>query len=145
MPRPPPDWPPRLCAPWNLEIGPRANGVFPASVRESALRLLPDQFGPGFRSGKTEQPDWSKEYLRRSELRTQVADLLKKAGTPIDDVDGDGLTPLMVAINYGDTLLAKWLVQNCADTKKRDKSGKTPWTMRGHPRTHRFWRTSKAS
>jgi len=91
---------------------------------ESALRLLPDQFGPGFRSGKTGQPDWSKEYLRRSELRTQVADLLKKAGTPIDDVDGDGLTPLMVAINYGDTLLAKWLVQNGADTKKRDKSGK---------------------
>ncbi len=91
---------------------------------ESALHLLADQFGPGFRNSKDDPPDWSKDYLGRSEQRTRIADMLKRAGAPVDVPDGEGLTPLMVAIKYGDTLLAKWLIENGADPKKRDKGGK---------------------
>ncbi|BDU71348.1 ankyrin repeat domain-containing protein [Mesoterricola silvestris] len=103
-------------------------GADPRAVNlngESAIRLLPDEYGPGFRTGKTELPEWSRAYVQRAEKRTKVAELLKRAGTPIDDVDGDGLTPLMVAIQRQDIQLAKWLVENGADPKKKDKAGKT--------------------
>ena len=77
--------------------------------------------------GAKNDPDQLLELVVRSGVTDRdIIPMLQRYGANLDHRNGNGQTPLSIAIANGDRVVVKHLIQNGADVNQADGEGKTP-------------------